>query len=363
MGSETSQLDPALLARVIAPPLATAALPGVGGALRSAPEDFEVRELPAYGADDREGAHLLLTMRKRGLTTDEAVAALTRALELGRGEIGVAGLKDKHAITEQWITVPWSARDKLAAFDHPEITLGEARPHGNKLRRGHLRGNHFTIVLRDLTVPLAEAHARAQAKLAAIAEAGLENLFGAQRFGHDGQNAARGLALLRDPAAARRRRTADIVLSAGQSAIFNLLVLTRRERGLSRTVLAGDILKKTETGGLFECAEPEVDQARLDAGELAITGPIFGSKTRAPSPGTAAAALEAAALEALELDPSALLRLGRKLPGTRRVTHVRPAGVELATVEDERGAGLKISFALPAGSYATQLLRELCGPT
>lgn len=360
----------------VEPPLQTATLPGTGGRLRVTVEDFHVVEIPAYAPDDRVDAHLMFTLRKRGVTTDAALGELARQLDIARRDIGLAGLKDRHAITEQWVTVPASCGPALAGFTHPAITLGPARGHGNKLRRGHLRGNRFVIVIRELAVPLDDARRRIAAKLRLLAEqGGLENLYGPQRFGHGGRNAARGLAQLRSPRAAKRRIKADLITSAGQSALFNLYVLARRERGLMRTVLRGDILKKTATGGMFESSDPELDQRRLDEGEIELTGPIFGSKTRSPSPGTPAHALEDEILRGCEITRENLARLGRKVPGTRRaiVLRMTPEDVSVAVAEapssdgDEPPAaattpGIRLGFMLPAGSYATQLLRELMAP-
>lgn len=203
-GIALADADFALLMR---PPRRTEALPGIGGRLRARPEDFVVRELPAYDADGREG-HLLLTLKKRLLTTDEAIAAVAEACGIDRREIGVAGLKDRDAVTEQRISVPAEAAAALARFRHPQIELGEPAPHSHKLRRGHLHGNAFEVTIRDLAVPLAVAEARASAKLDALAAlGGLDNLYGIQRFGHDGRNILQGLERLAGRARGRRRPT------------------------------------------------------------------------------------------------------------------------------------------------------------
>lgn len=353
---------PEFQALLLDPPLQTADLPGIGGQIRQCPEDFTVREIPAYGPDGRVGAHLLLTLHKRGIGSEDAILELSRQTGIPRPEIGLAGLKDKDAVTEQWISVPFAAGPRLAEFSHPAITLGPAHPHGNKLRRGHLHGNHFTIVVRELAVSGEEALQRVTAKRSRLAElGGLANLYGSQRLGDTGSNLRRGLEAL---AAGARRGRADFLLSAGQSALFNLYLLERRSRGLMRTVLAGDILKKTATGGLFECREPETDQARLDSGELGITGPMFGSKMRAPSPGTAADALEQEILDLAGISSAALKALGNKVEGTRRPLQLPLLDLELALAPatDALPQGLSLQFSLPAGSYATVLLQELQGP-
>ena len=353
---------PEFQALLLDPPLQTADLPGIGGRIRLAPEDFTVREIPAYGPDGRVGAHLLLTMHKRGFGSEDAIVEICRQTGIPRPEIGLAGLKDKDAVTEQWISVPFAAGPRLAEFSHPAITLGPVHPHGNKLRRGHLHGNHFDIVVRELAVSGEEAVQRLVAKRSRLAElGGLANLYGNQRLGDSGSNLRRGLEAL---AAGARRGRADFLLSAGQSALFNLYLLERRSRGLMRTVLAGDILKKTATGGLFECREPETDQARLDSGELGITGPMFGSKMRAPSPDTAADALERDILELAGISSTALKAFGNKVEGTRRPLQLPLVDLELALVPatETLPPGLSLQFSLPAGSYATVLLQELQGP-
>ncbi|MCA9636493.1 MAG: tRNA pseudouridine(13) synthase TruD, partial [Myxococcales bacterium] len=208
------------------------------------------------------------------------------------------------------------------------------------------------------------------------AAGGLDNLYGGQRFGDGGRNIARGLRYLAGEGA-RMRRKADFLVSAGQSTLFNLYLLERRARGLSRTVLAGDILRKTTSGGLFECADPAVDQARLDAGEVEITGPIYGGKMMAPSEGTPSADLEAAILARTGVTQTALNALGRKVPGTRRPLQLTPTDLQIRAAPAVELAsrapgphnpsllseGVCLSFGLPAGAYATQLTHEIQGPT
>jgi tRNA pseudouridine13 synthase len=350
--SESSSVAERVRAAVVDPPRGCAELPGIGGRIRARPEDFRVEELPSYPADGGTG-HLLVWLRKRSLTTEEAVREVARQLRIPQGEIGVAGLKDRDAVTHQQISVPDRAAAAIAEFRHGAIELVDARPHSHKLRRGHLRGNRFVIVVRELVVEPDEAQRRVQAKFERLAEHGLRNYYGSQRFGEGARNLEPGLASL---AGRRRRHKGDITVSAGQSALFNFYLAIRAERGLLATVLAGDILQKRESGGMFECQDPELDQARLDAGELVVTGPMYGSKMRAPKSGTAAAALEHEVLASVGLDHAKLAKLGRNVPGTRRQLAIWPADVSAVPVD----GGLELHFCLPAGSYATVLLRELC---
>lgn len=358
-----------LLDAATKPPRGTDDLPDIGGVIRARPEDFEVEEIPAYDSDGLPG-HLLLSLRKRSMTTEEAVRELARQLRIPRGEIGVAGLKDRDALTTQRVSVPDQARSALQEFSHPAIQLmigpGEPEPHSHKLRRGHLRGNRFRLLLRELPIDPSEAEARAKVKLDRLTTVGLRNYYGVQRFGKDARNLKPGIAALKGRGP--RRGKGDLVVSAGQSALFNAYLAERAQRGLLSRVLLGDILQKRETGGMFECADPAIDQARLDAGEVVLTGPMFGSKTRRPREGTPADALELEILALAGLDLAKLAKLGRRVPGTRRQLLIRPeqvgAAISPANPDDgyaEQGPALELRFVLPPGSYATVLIRELCG--
>ncbi len=353
-------MDDTWRAQILEPPLQTAELPGTGGRIRRRPEDFVVDEIAAYESDGTTGAHALVSMTKRELSSEEAIECVAQHLSVARRDLGMAGRKDRVAVTTQWISVPWAAHQRLASFEHPQISLGTPQPHSNKLRTGHLHGNRFTLVLRELAVSPQQAATRVEAIAAALVQqGGLANFYGPQRFGREGHQLDRGLDSLRRGHGGKR---GNLVVGAGQSALFNLTALLRRDRQQWRTILAGDLLRKQQTGGMFECTDPATDQARLDAGELHITGPMFGSRMRGPSPGTPSAQLEADALAMAAVEPSALLALGRKASGTRRPLTVALDSIEAEPVpDDELGPGLRVRFALPSGSYATQLLREFMG--
>jgi tRNA pseudouridine13 synthase len=146
------------------------------------------------------------------------------------------------------------------------------------------------------------------------------------------------------------------LISALQSHLYNQWLVDRIADGVDRRVLAGDVLTKPATGGLFVSTEPAADQARLDAGEVAITGPMFGSAMRAPPPGTEAAAREARVLAAAGLDAEAFVPLGKLATGTRRAATVV---VEEPAVLAVASGAIRVTFSLPAGSYATAILREV----
>lgn len=331
-------------------PYSTPDLPGVGGALRAEIEDFEVEEIPAY-VPCGEGVHTYLWIEKRDLTTPEALARLSRAGGFDARAAGWAGYKDRRAVTRQWISVEGLDLERARTLSAQGVRVLDVSRHGNRLRTGHLRGNRFAILLRGATD---EAGARAIA--ARLEHDGLANFFGEQRFGREGDNAVRARAFLRgDEQPPREGRLARLLASAWQSELFNRALVRRIELGGHSRALAGDLCVKHATGGMFYEADPAILQPRLDAQEVSITGPLFGDRMRAPVGD--ARAFEDALLAAELEDSRAILRRFRKLlPGARRPYRLLPGPIDIGRSPQ----GLHVAFTLPAGAYATILLREIC---
>lgn len=344
------------MAAAVPLPYLSAALPGTGGALRASDDDFTVEEIPAY-LPAGEGPHVYAWIEKRGVNTLQAVRELARLVGVPERDVGTAGLKDRHAVTRQWLSFPPPATpEKVAAAGARGVRVLSASRHGNKLRTGHLRGNRFTIVVRGLGCPADEAAARAAAVLAALAEApGSPNWYGEQRFGAAGDNAAVGRALLDGGGGRCGAREKRLMVSAYQSELFNRYLARRIEAGEYRRVLDGDILAK-ESGASFASTEPAVDQARLEAGEVIPTGPMFGHSMRQPAEATEAAARESALLGEEGITLESFRRLGQLAPGARRPIAVRLDG---ATARPAGPDAIEIELALPAGAYATAVLREV----
>ena len=330
-------------------PRLTASIPPSGGAFKMVPEDFEVEELPAYEPSGA-GEHLYLWLEKRGRDTREVVRALATTLGFPEGEVGVAGMKDRQALTRQLVSIPARAESKLADFSLPGVQVLWAKRHGNKLRTGHLRGNRFRLRLRGV----ADAGA-ARAAFEWLVREGAPNYFGEQRFGRAGDNADLGRALLLGEKLGKRpdRFQRKLYLSALQSRLFNRALAERVAEGSLGRALLGDVLRKEDTGGLFQCAEPEVDAPRVAAFEVSPAGPIFGPDM-APS-GHEVAAREARLLEEERLTAADFERGGGETQGTRRPYRIRLQSASLA----EEGADLLLTFDLPRGAYASEVLREI----
>jgi tRNA pseudouridine13 synthase len=331
------------------PPLLTADIPGIGGKIKTNPNDFEVEEVPAYEPSG-QGDFLYLWIEKRGMGAEYFERQIAKRLDIPVGEVGTAGLKDRHAVTRQMVSVPAFVEERLAQLDGNGITLLRVSRHSNKLKAGHLHGNRFRILIRNV------AGEDGQAACARLREQGMPNYYGTQRFGRDGETLKIGLALLKGetpPKPVRSPFLKKLALSSVQSALFNHVLAQRFRDGLLRRVLPGDVMCKIPFGGMFVVEDVEAEQKRFDAREIVTGGPIFGRKTFASS--SEAHEREQAALSAFGLPSNAFHAFGKLLQGTRRHNLVYVQDLAAAREID----GTRVSFTLAAGSYATVLLREI----
>lgn len=332
-------------------PTLTADLAGTGGVIRQELADFHVTERPLY-LPEGEGWHLYLWLEKRGLTTRDIVLAL-QAAGLHEKDIGVAGLKDKHAITRQWISIPQKYEaTALAALEALEgATILELSRHKNKLAIGHLLGNTFRIRVRQADEG---ALPKARAILERLERQGVPNYFGAQRFGRFGSNALDGYKLLQGQHVPGGHRLKRFFVSALQSHVFNHILRLRLERGLYDAVILGDWAKKHDTGGIFRVDDPAVELQRAKDLEISATIPLYGKKVRLSE--SQAGALERQILERFKLRWTSFANHvigGRK--GDRRITRVKLEDVKLEPTDD----GYWLEFSLRKGAFATTILREI----
>jgi tRNA pseudouridine13 synthase len=183
------------------PTYLTADLPGTGGLIKQQLTDFVVEEIPAYEAAG-VGTHCYLQVEKRGYSTMVVADILAKALGRRNIDIGYAGLKDKQAVTRQWFSVEHLESARARAMELPPgLKVTAITRHKNKIKRGHLAGNRFTIKVRNpewtrVGVTLEEPRKKAEAIMAVLREKGVPNFFGPQRFGMRRDNHRLGLALL-----------------------------------------------------------------------------------------------------------------------------------------------------------------------
>lgn len=402
----------------------TADIPPVGGRLRARIEDFIVEELPLYQPCG-EGEHIYLFIEKRNLSTMQMVYTLAKHFGVRTGDIGYAGMKDKFAVTTQVVSVhtPKRTYADFPMIENDRLTVLSAAMHTNKLRLGHLKGNRFSIRIRD--VPMTGAVA-ARKVLSRLESKGVPNLAGEQRFGVRGNNHVLGQMMLQRrwqdvldellgpderfptlnaearefyakgefgkaldhfPNACRYERIALRVLEQGggarravesveltqrrfwfsalQSAIFNRLLQRRMEDGLFDRVVDGDVALKMENGAPFPVDEatardPET-AARVARFEISASGPLWGVNMRRASGPVDAAELAALAEFDLDLDSlvEATKQLGRAMSGGRRAYRIMLREPSVEGGVDEHGPYIKCGFELPAGSFATVVMREI----
>lgn len=348
------------------------------------PEDFIVEELPLY-APTRTGTHTFFAIRKQNLSTLEAIHCIARDLQIHTRQFGYAGLKDKNAVTTQVLSVEGVLPERVLQIEHPDIEVLWAEQHPHKLRIGHLRGNRFQITLRD--IPHAALPLVASVMKGLVTE-GVPNRFGAQRFGNKNDSHLIGKALVKadwetvmrytltddtlqvDDVArhiqqelARKpaeriimgipHRLRKLYLSAYQAYLFNC-ILEKRIPDLGK-ILEGDIAVKHDNGAPFLVTDATTEQSRADAFEISPSGPIFGYKMRLPT--GEVLALETSLLADEGVQFGAFRKVaGIRLPGTRRPLRMPMQLHEVSTVNS---GGVRLSFTLPAGGYATVVLEEL----
>jgi tRNA pseudouridine13 synthase len=318
--------------------------------LRTEPEDFVVREWLGWEADG-DGDHLLLKVRKRGANTLWVAKQLARLGKIDPRDVGFAGLKDRDALTEQSFTVPARSAlgDAWAGVSGDGFEVIAAARHRRKLKRGGLKGNDFTIVLRAFCGDPAVLEQRLQV----VATAGVPNYFGPQRFGRDGNNLRTALAWFSGGATPQDRWQRGFALSAARAALFNAVAARRVQDGTWNRLLPGEIVNLNGSGSVFVAdaidAALEERCARLD---IHPTGPMWSGPASASG---AAAALEAEV--AVRHDVLARGLSEYRLEPERRALRLRVDGLEWAMERD----AISLRFRLQRGAFATAVLHEVIG--
>lgn len=330
--------------------------PLIGCRLRATPADFVVEEVLAFGPDG-DGEHRMLRVRKTNCNTDWAARRIAALAGVHHKVVGYAGLKDRHAVTTQWFSVHLGKRSEpdWSSLAADGIEVLESHAHKRKLRRGVLAGNRFDLLLRDVEGDLDALAARVDA----IADLGVPNYFGPQRFGRDQGNLRRAAALFDgagaedEPGRRADRHLRGLYLSAVRSQLFNEVLAARVERGDWRSALPGERLQLRGSHSHFLAERiDERIRERVASGDAQPTGPLFGAGD--PLTAGEVAVLEAALVERFPQWCAGLVDAGLKQE--RRPLALYPENLRLSRPADDQ---VRLELTLPAGSYATALLREL----
>jgi tRNA pseudouridine13 synthase len=323
-------------------------LPEASGVIRSSPEDFLVEEI-ARVQPLGEGTHLWLWVQKREANTDWVAGELARVTGCARRDVGYAGLKDRHAVTQQWFSLPASETtyETINKAEIEGVSILESSLHTRKLKRGTLNGNRFELTIRNFTGDSAQTEQRLQQ----IQATGVPNYFGPQRFGHGGRNVDRGFSLLSSKARLPRNKK-SIYLSAIRSFLFNLVLAERVQKGQWNHMLDGDLAMLDGTQSIFPCELPDLEiEDRCSRLDIHPSGPMPGEK--GSQPGSDALELEQAILQNWAQLTGVLQ--SHRVQASRRSLRLYPAALEWTFGDDI----LNLKFTLPPGTYATTVLREI----
>ncbi|NMH65785.1 tRNA pseudouridine(13) synthase TruD [Shewanella salipaludis] len=320
--------------------------PAAKADLRTHNGDFIVKEILPFSPTG-EGEHHMLHVRKEGLNTVQVAEMLAKFAKVHPKEVTFAGQKDKNAITEQWfgVRIPGKDTPDWASLNSDKLTILTSSRHSKKLRTGALLGNRFILTLRNVT-DIADVVTR----LVSVAKTGVPNYFGEQRFGHDGKNLVLGRQMLAGRKVKDRNKR-SMYLSAVRSHLFNQVVSYRlSQHGI--TPMAGDCVMLSGSKSFFVAEQwDEVVVKRLAEKDIQLSAPLWGRGQILPK--GEAAAMETLAVSELSEDCYGLEHAG--LEQERRPLLLEPQGLKYQVQDDV----MTLEFVLPAGSFATSLLREL----
>jgi tRNA pseudouridine13 synthase len=302
--------------------------------IRSEPADFDVTEVLGWELSG-DGEHDYLWVEKTDTNTEWLARQFARHAEVPAKDVGYAGLKDRHAVTRQWFSVPrWHAPD-WSALELEGVQILDVTRHLKKLRRGAHQGNRFRIVLRGEQL---DRHADALAqRVAEIREQGVPNYFGEQRFGIAGGNLGLADAWASGKRLPRHKRS--LAISTVRSFLFNEQLDARVRDGTWNRLRPGDKANLDGTGSVFDVAELDSElESRCAAMDIHPAGTLVGEGS-GYGPEAWRKALDKARVE----------------PGWRGFrVRVEELGHALAD------GNAVLSFALSRGNYATSVLREIC---
>lgn len=324
-------------------------IPLAEGSIKSAPDDFIVDEILGFEPSG-EGEHLFLFIEKRGLNTEELVKKLALQVNCSIRDISYAGIKDRQAVTRQWLSIHCPGKhipdaDALAGSGWKVLA---SKRHLKKLKKGALSANAFQLVLRDIEQGIDDIEHRLQQ----IKQSGVPNYFGEQRFGYEGNNLVKAGQLLFDGVKVKNRFLKGFYYSAARSYLFNLILSERIKQHSWNKALPGDVMQLAGTNSLFTIETPDdLIAERVSSFDISPTAPLWGLGT------------ELSSREALDVQKTALKDYQSWCEGLELHKLERSSRALVLQVNDLAWAWkdgmLLLNFKLAAGSYATSVVREL----
>ena len=308
--------------------------------------DFVVKEQLGYDMSG-DGEFVAVKVRKTDCNTLFVGEQLAKFAGISTRNMSYAGLKDRKAVTEQWFSLqmPGQPTPDFSQFSLEGVEILDVTRHQRKIRIGSLQGNHFEILLRN-----AEETDELKVRLDFLAKNGFPNYFTEQRFGRDGNNLTQALRWANGEIKVKDRNKRSFYLSAARSDMFNLILSKRIELNLAQQILVGDVLQLNGSHSWFVVDESEdlaQLQQRLAQQDVLLTAPLIGEEEKS------AVDFE----HEIFAQHQALFALMRqeRMKAARRPILMQPQQFQWQFEPN----GLRLQFDLPAGSYATALIREL----
>lgn len=399
-------------------PYLTNDIPGIGGVIKARAQDFVVEEIPLFALSG-EGSFVHALIQKKKMSSLDAIARISRATGILRSKIGYAGLKDTRAITQQWMSFEDIDPSELLKLQIPRLEVLKVARHTERIRIGRLQGNRFTILIRNIDMPINRAQSQLEEIVAVLLKRGVPHYFGPQRFGNRFDSQVMGdliirskieelvdvflghpvksdLQIIYNARAAydqadyekaytlwpvyfndRRRLLKTMVehkndkhkaynildrrlkrffIAAFQSHMFNK-VLAKRIDGID-TLMDGDLAWQHDDGTCFDVQNPQAKQDCCEQFEISPTGPLFGPNMLETN--GLASQIEQPIFEAADIGHDEFERMKYyRIWGARRTLRFMPHNIQLSHGNDDLGDYLKLQFELDSGCYATVLLREI----
>jgi tRNA pseudouridine13 synthase len=324
--------------------------PVISGLIKSQAEDFRVSEILGFEPDG-EGEHLFLWIEKSMITTHALIEQVARDFGVKAKDIGHSGLKDKIAVTRQWLSLYLPG--KMCNLELPDISgykLLAHLWHHKKLRPGTHRFNQFEVIIRNVeSVPEAVWQ-----QLDLIRNQGMANYFGQQRFGFQGDNVERALHAFANTRRTRKltRNKKSLYISALRSFLFNRILSRRIEHGLWFKPIPGDVFMLSGSQSIFSEEINEALLKRYNEFDLSSTISLYGSGKRMLQGD--ALTLEDQVLTEYEAINQCLVQQKARL----QMRATRVSVQDLTVTHDLPGKSLHIQVTLPRGSYFTSLLNH-----
>jgi len=264
-------------------------------------------------------------------------------------EIGIAGKKDKHAETYQWISIhlPQKETPDFSKIDILGVSVRRITRHNKKLQTGGLSGNQFTLTLNKFD----GCKNTLEQKLQTIQQQGFPNYFGEQRFGNDFENLTKATDLFTQKIRPKRHQK-TMYLSAARSWIFNEILSARIKATNWNRYERGDIFQLEGSQKWFVDDFSEKLKERIQTQDIHPTGALVGKGKLLTSHDIFK--LENDIIKQHPIWLTGLSTAGMKQE--RRALRVLPKNLSWSWLDNNT---LTLAFRLPTGSYATMLVREL----